>query len=361
MEIGSEFWISNLPNKLLCNSPSWVSTWGDNILTSSGRGAISLLLEEVEKRNIYKVALLPGYICNSVIEPFLRKGYTCYFYDINNNLEPDCENINRFLKEDLGIFLHMGYYGFPTNDKLSSQIMKFREKGTVVVEDLTHTLFSKHEGSQGSDYYIASLRKWTGIPSGGFLASKGNIEKRIRREQIKFSNLRKEALLLKGDYIKSGSLDLKERYLDKFREGEDILDEDLSCYSIDDISSTILEGLDAEDLRVRRKRNFMVLLQGIKGFKGKGIRPVFDELPDKVCPFFFPIYIENGRDEFKKKLINENIYCAVHWPLPPQLSSLKLPFSKSVYNRIISIPCDQRYDIKDMEKILYVINESVQY
>lgn len=354
-EIGSEYWISNLPTEYLEGSPEWINKWGNNVLTSSGRGAISLLLEQIENEITCKTVLLPAYTCESVIIPFKKRGYTCYFYDIDQQLYPKYDSINSFNKEQISIFLHMGYYGFSTNNQLGEQIKQFKNKGTIIIEDLTHTLFSYYRRFKENDYYIASLRKWTGLASGGFLASKYNDIQGDLRLQTSFSNIREEALLIKGQYIISDDKNLKKTYLEMFKEGESILDNDPSPYSIDPMSKSIIKKIDIDELIIKRKQNFKSLLEDLKDIKW--IEPVFDELPDNICPFFFPIYIDKGREELKRKLKDENIYCPVHWPIPEQIGLDKSPLSKKIYENIMSLPCDQRYGKEEMQKIIGIIKK----
>ena len=84
-EIGSEFWIDQVPTEYKSGLPQWVGKFGNIVLTSSGRGAISLMLEKTRK----KTALLPAYTCDSMILPFIAQGYDCRFYDVNRDLTPD--------------------------------------------------------------------------------------------------------------------------------------------------------------------------------------------------------------------------------------------------------------------------------
>ncbi len=350
MEIGSEFWLFDLPKKHLDGSPFWIRSWGNNILTSSGRGALTLLLEKIEERILCNTALLPSYICSSIVAPFIENGYTCYYYDINQELYSQKESVDFFLKEPVGVFLHMGYYGFPTNESLGEQIKQFKYNGTIIIEDITHTLFSQYSRFKENDYYIASLRKWTGLPSGGFLAAKYNNIQDTLSVQSHFYNIRKKALLLKGQFIKSNIQELKQIYLDMFKEGEHILDSDLKPYLIDITSNTIIQELDVCSLIKKRRQNFLSLLEFTK--KIDGIECIFDKLPNNICPFFFPIYVQKGRkDKLRKKLSKENIYCPVHWPIPEQIN-LDQSYSKMIYDNIMSLPCDQRYGIEEMYKMV---------
>lgn len=353
-EIGGEFWFTKALNEnLKKGSPDWVNAWGNNVLTSSGRGAISLMLKHEEDMVISKTALLPAYTCESVIIPFDKEGYTCFFYDVDKNLRPNMESINAFLGEQVGLFLHMGYFGFSTNNNLHDCINQLKRNRTIIVEDITHTLFSKYERYTENDYYIASLRKWTGLPSGGVLASKNNNLQGRLDVQTYFSSIREEALLLKGKYMESNNQELKQIILKMFHKSEKILDDDPGPYSIDDISNSIISELDINKLITKRRKNFKFLLKALKEIKG--IEPVFNNMPDNICPLFFPVFLDKGREKFKRLLINESIYCPIHWPIPQQIDISNYPLSEKIYNSILSIPCDQRYNAGDMGRIVNII------
>lgn len=353
-EIGSEFWIKDLEKIKIKTTPSWIEKWGENTLTSSGSGALTLMLDQVEGEVIKKTVLLPSYTCESVILPFIKKGYECYFYDIKNNLSADSHSLNKFSETKIGIFLHMGYFGYPTNSSLFKKVNSFKKKGTIIIEDVTHTLFSDFDRFKENDYYIASLRKWLGIPSGGFLAYRDGFIGELSINDYDFIKLREEALLLKGEYIKTNNKMLKEKFLSMFNEAEDVLDRNVRAYSIDDNSLTILNKLDTDKLIKIRRENYLFLLN--KLVENKAVKFIFNELPEKVCPMFFPIYFKKGRTEIRNELIENKIFCPIHWEKPKDICFKKVPKSQDIYANIMSIPCDQRYNLKDMRRIVEIIN-----
>lgn len=352
MEIGSEFWLDSIPTKHITGTPAWIAKYGDTALTSCCRGAISLLLNEAQPG--LKTVLLPGYVCDAVILPFVTQGYDCYFYDINADLAPDMESIAD--QGNLGIFLHMGYFGFPTNSVLSNVVKQFKAKSTIVVEDITHSLFSDYRRFEENDYYVASLRKWAGVPSGGFLASPRRPIRGTMQQNEAFASTRREALLIKARYINELDVELKNQYLEDFARGEAYIDGDPAPYQIDALSKTIVGGLDVDDIKGIRRKNHTILTEGLEGIEN--IEPVFPELPDGVVPLFYPVYIMNKRDEIRQRLVDNDIYCPVHWPTPPQVKLERLTGAAKVYSAIMSIPCDQRYSEDDMERVLTVLRGS---
>lgn len=352
MEIGSEFWISDIPSSKVIDRPFWLKPWNYAVLTSSGRGAISLLLQQVEPE--FKTVLLPAYICESVILPFITNGYTCYFYDVTEDLTPLIDNTN--LYPELDIFLHMGYFGFQTNNKLLDIIKQLKDKSTIIVEDITHTLFSQYHRFDDNDYYIASIRKWMGIPSGGFLASANIDINNNLKENFAFSDARKEALTLKAKYIYNNEIDLKKtEYRNIFAQAEDMLNEDLSAYEIDMLSKKIIYDINIGEMIKRRRSNFEILADGLRNIKL--VRPIFKKFPDDICPLFYPVYINEKRNEVRKFLSEQNIYCPIHWEEPKRIENKNFKNASKIYKNIMSIPCDQRYGLKDMERIISVFKE----
>ena len=353
MEIGSEFWLESIPDYSSKELPEWLMQMGNTVLTSSGRGAITLLLEQIKPKN--KSVLLPAYICESVILPFVNQGYTCHYYEVDGNLTPNLDSIKSF--EDIGVFFHMGYYGFFTNSNLTNVLKKFRNQSTIVIEDITHNLFSSFDRYKYNDFYVGSIRKWFGIPSGGFLSTSVDINVKNLTENTLFKDLRLEALLNKGEYIKNNTYDLKELALKQFSEAEVLLDSDLYPYQMDNLSLSVIKTLDEENLTEKRRSNFNRLSEEISTIKY--IQSLFRGLEPGVCPLFFPVLIKGDRSLIRKKLTEENIYCPVHWPLPSQIDIYEMGNTMSIYNNVLSIPCDQRYRTEDMDRVIGVL-KSIQ-
>ncbi|UJF26177.1 hypothetical protein [Planococcus sp. 107-1] len=201
MEIGSEFWLESVDENSKRKTPDFLKEYKNVILTSSGRGAITHLLQQMQPKR--KSALLPAYICESVIIPFIEMGYECNYYEVDENLIPSIESIREY--EDVGVFLHLGYYGFPTNSNLEDVLKSFYENSTIIIEDVTHTLFSKYKRSKFNHFYVGSIRKWFGIPSGGFLASKDIIDSKLEEKPF-FLRKDSKLLLIRRIILKLGML-----------------------------------------------------------------------------------------------------------------------------------------------------------
>ena len=153
---------------------------------------------------------------------------------------------------------------------------------------------------------------------------------------------------LKKSYI-LGELQTKE-YLALFEKGENYLD---CCDPMQAYSSDIEQAhhMDVMRMKSRRQRNAMVLLEALKPWA------IFKDIQKDDCPLFVPIVMASDkRDALRNYLKSKDIYCPIHWSVEVehQLDSL----TADLYEREMSIVCDQRYDEKDMLFILNTINES---
>jgi selenocysteine lyase/cysteine desulfurase len=355
MEIGSEFWVDFHKigdDDLDCEIPFWLKKFGNVVLTSSGRGAISIVLSQIEPKE--KRALLPSYICESVIIPFEEAGYEVVYYDLDEYLTPKDIDI---YSNDIGVFFHMGYFGFPTNKKLHDIVLELKSRSVTIIEDVTHTLFSIVRYPIYNDFVIGSIRKWFGLPSGGFLATSKTISTKLPDPPINLINLRIKSLQKKFEYIKTMNQSLKDEYLLGFRKAEQMLDLDLAVYGIDSVSKQIIQSTSIDRIQRVRKANYSYLLRSLLDING--IKVILKKIENDITPIFFPIYVESDRDKLRFQLVEKEIYCPIHWPIPNQLKGRLDSKTQNIYHSILSIPCDQRYGIDDMSRIVDTIKELI--
>lgn len=80
------------------------------------------------------------------------------------------------------------------------------------------------------------------------------------------------------------------------------------------------------------------------------------KLTAKSCPLFVPVLLKNTeeRNTVRKRLIEEQIYCPIHWP-KNQMITQNMEVNK-IFDTELSLICDQRYSAVDMERIVKVIN-----
>ena len=76
---------------------------------------------------------------------------------------------------------------------------------------------------------------------------------------------------------------------------------------------------------------------------------------------FVPVLVPDGkRNELRRHLINNEIYCPIHWPVSEYHmgGSHKLDDkTENIYANELSLVCDQRYIEEDMNRMVDVIRE----
>lgn len=358
-EIGSEFWLDRTPTINDEKIPDWLRVGEDQCLLLSGRTSIDYVLEDITSniRNVY----MPSYCCESMLQPFLEKNIHVEYYDVVFNNDEGIKYIIDFNKE-CDVFFATSYFGF-SNTTMDFAIDFFSRKNVIVIEDITHRLLNEQMYNNNSHYCIASLRKWFSIPSGGIaIKNSGKFSTQQLKSSEKLVKTKIIAMKQKEKYIRDGMnknelirINDKAQFLKLFSEFNDNLKYNYQKMEIDKLSKGILLTYDIKEIRQKRCENAYVLYEATK--EQKLIKPMFgrnDQVRD--CPLYFPIRVNPGiRMRLRKYLIDNEIYCPIHWPIPNQrfLNSK----TRKIYDEELSLICDQRYDINDMKVVIDKIRE----
>ena len=315
-EIGSEFH-RVAPHGLIYPRPG--------SLVFSGRTAIEAVLKKLPHAH---TALLPSYCCDSMIVPFRAAGIDVKFYQVEWD-----ERLKIEIDGSADILLWCNYFGF--KNEMSSY-------DGVVIEDITHSLLSEKSSHPQSDYLVASLRKWEPMNCGGYCS----VEVEGTTPPDEFIAHKSTAMELKTEYLEKPQAEKKECFLQMFGESNHWLAENYSGLLIDPFSREYIGSVDMEQQRRIRRENASVLYEGLRS-KVQFMFP----MEDMDCPLFTPILLSN-RDKVRAHLTKNEIYCPIHWPKPEGCES-------NIYDRELSLICDQRYGIEDMKRIVSVIKEVI--
>ena len=356
-EIGSWFWIE--PGELkqvVCNEID-ISQYGykvnDYAWFSTGRSATAFVLDTIELRNpqVSKVAVLPPFTCHTVIEPFIDRDYEIYTYQIDRDLMSVASDILQIVeKHHANIVLLHRYFGFNTLKDLDAIIPQLRSMGVIIIEDCTQCLYSNFQKSD-ADYLVASIRKWCGVPDGGFAICKdGNFANKPSLIDRNLQRAKKEASILKYEYLFEGKGD-KNDFLTRYREAEDILDSQNTFFTISDLSKSIQINLNIQELKSKRRDNFNTITNGLADVKN--IKVIFDVIDEDEVPLYCPILCED-RQTIQTILVQNNIFAPVVWP-KADCCPIVDENADYIYNHILCIPIDQRYGMDDMERVISVI------
>lgn len=324
----------------------------------SGRSAISFILENLNKEKLR--VILPIYTCESVIWPFINYGCEIRYYNVNKALEIVEDDFNRLIElfQPELVYIH-SYFGFNTISKMQNKISELRLKDIILIEDVTHSMFSKNVHVD-ADFYVGSLRKWCSLPDGGFLkiASEKayNIVKRDweYNENSNFVEKRIKAQRAKEDYFANLDENKEKLFIVWYEESEDVLDSQKDVFTMSQYSRARLNSIDWQKIQKRRRENYLYLVE--KMSKIPEVEIIAPEMQSGIVPLYCPVYIKSKRNELRRFAREENIMLPVIWPVPSMLKHLLESDIDWIYNHILALPCDQRYTTDDMSKIIELVN-----
>lgn len=334
-EIGSEFWIGEVPSGRMENR--------DSRYVLSGRTAIDLVLQDLMARRPVRRVYMPAYCCDSMTEPFLQRGIGLVFYDIC--LE-DVLEYRIDVDAPVDVLYVNNYFGYRTGLD-ASVVRRFKGRGVTVVYDRTHSLFLEDDPLISlADYSFSSLRKWTGIVTGAIVTG---IVSPYRLGECPYWEGKAAAMQAKKKYLDGDPTVSKDAFLEAFALFGHELAGDYRNYAMDGLSYTLWQQEDFASLKIKRRENAEILHSGIPA--GHFIA----RLEPGCCPLFVPVFFQtkDERDRVRAEMIRQQVYCPVHWPKPAVIPSGLS--AHALYDCELSLLCDQRYGRAEMEKILEIL------
>ena len=333
VEIGSEFWdvpTKDTGNELFPEFTQWFL---------SGRSALYSIIKSIKRQRRIRSAALPSWCCDSMIIPFLNSGIDVHFYNVlGAEQEIGCVDTDILLVIDY--FGYTGYSAVPSNCK------------AIVIRDITHSILSCNYTD--ADYYFGSLRKWCGVWTGGFAWARDSHRLEEREENIgQYVSLRHTAMQQKKCYIneyadREGRRNTDKTFLRIFDAAEERL-ENIGIAPAAKRDICLARNLDSDFIIAKRSANSRAVREAFAQ------RLVFPNIMGSDCPMFVPISVPDGkRDEMRRYLIQNDIYCPVHWPVSQYHKIDKA--AKQLYKKELSLVCDQRYTEEDMYRVVETIN-----
>ena len=318
---------------------------------NTGRSAIEYLLRQISSTKVKNKILLPAFNCSSVIDAVKRANIEYDFYSITDDFQINIESIKEKLDDKVQFIYIIQYFGGYQSHSSYQFLKELQSRNLIIIEDISHALYTKHQKFIGiGDYVLGSIRKWLPIPDGAFLSSVNKIPLvPIDDGYNEYSFNYFAAQLMKKAYLLNESLDKRE-FLKLNEKAMSSLFSDYTIRSMTDISLKYLNSYDMDYLIEKRIKNYNYLIKNIEKFPFLKSINLRDE---GQVPFGF-IVLSEQRDELLKHLIHNDIYCNVHWKISEECSKAD-EVSNMLSERILTIPCDQRYGEAEMEYIINVL------
>ena len=351
-EIGSNFW------EYTIEIPRAHKFWWENenfsiYFFKSGRNATRAVGTIATAAHGKKI-LLPAYLCETEVDPWKELGWSIYFYQIDRNLTintTDLQEKIQLIQPD--IVLVQSYFGFVSENVLLNEILEnYRKSNGVVIEDITQSLFTDIPMCE-ADFYVASLRKFFAIPDGGVLISKKALTFRnIEKSSDSIDEEAQKAFDTKKEYFLTLKPETKNNFRNYFEQlNEQIITND-TLYEISPLSKKIFAHLSFSEISTPRIRNYSKLCQDI--LRIPQVQIVTQEIDDTTncVPLYLSVYFKTSeiRNCIRAEMAKRDIYCPIIWP---RLRNTVVNNSESlyIYDHILCLPIDQRYDFDDMKRI----------
>ncbi len=308
-------------------------------LSFNARSALNRLLLHLQPAKVW----LPAYLCPDLLMA-LPPGQNWEYYALDSDLKPArSELLQKIVPGEL--VLVIAYLGFAPD---SNWLMQLRELGAKIVLDASQALYLKPSHAQ--DYLLYSPRKWGGLSDGGLLIGPDLPPQPApnNRPPPAWQKLH-QAQVLRQEFEVQGQNNaaLQAEWFGLFREAES--EQPVGDWAMTAESQGRLKPLMRDPLiPFQRRKNYQRLLAELAEWA------LFPDLPSETVPLAFALCVQQ-RDALQSALAEKRIYCPIYWPLAGHVP-LSFSESHSLSKIILALPCDQRYNEADMEKILAEIH-----
>ncbi|MFC0211218.1 hypothetical protein ACFFK0_01935 [Paenibacillus chartarius] len=283
-----------------------------------------MCLYYILKNRNYRKIYIPYYICDSILEPITKLGVAIEFYRIDETFLP---HFDGKIKSD-ECMLYVNYFGV-CDTNVSLVIERYRN----VIIDNTQAFFSRPQDGVDTFY---SARKFFGVADGGYLIS-NIVPPDTLESDVSFERYR---------YV-LGRIDTNasEHYLD-FLKNEDSMSNIEPKY-MSKLTKRILASIDYTRVQTVRNRNFNFLHEHLKE-----TNEILCKLEQVNGPMVYPYM--TSKTGMRQRLIENKIFVATYWKEVSGRIQTNWYEAKLV-NNLLPLPIDQRYDIRDMQRIVQLI------
>jgi hypothetical protein len=289
----------------------------DAIDLNSARNALEYIIRAKKIQRLF----IPYYICNTVLELLDKLGATYIFYNIDKYLDP----LFDLKLKSRDAFLYVNYFGVKQK---TVKLLTGKYKNLII--DNAQAFYCRP--LPGVDTFY-STRKFFGVPDGAYLYTDKFLEIKLDRD-ISMDRI--------GHLLKRIEYGPEYGYKD-FLQNENFLSgQPIKRMSY--LTRAILRNINYSNVKRRREKNFLFLHKHIGNINELKI-----DIDNIVGPMVYPLLIE--KKGLKESLIKDKIFLATYWKNVFDLVSEK-DFEFNLVKYLIPLPVDQRYEKRDLIKIV---------
>lgn len=330
--IGSDF--ETLTPVLIAEqeTPPWHRAGESTVYVETGRQALFLIGRVLSRRGVTEV-LVPSYLCESMVEPFLRLGLRIGALDVSRDLRLRRSAALDSLGPRSAVLL-ASYFGREPDGEHRALARDARSRGAVVIEDETHRPFSP--GGVDADVAFASLRKVLPVADGAYI--RGDAEVAADARGLEPSTSRRWAAMdAKRASLQGGS---DADYRSKFAVANEQLEDPDRLFLATERSIDTLRRLPYAKLARIRRDNAALLRSALNGSGVGYLDPSVSGTPTHL------VVTVDQPATIQSRLAAERIFCPIHWPRVDEIDS-----RGDWRSDVLSLPVDHRYGASDMARV----------
>jgi dTDP-4-amino-4,6-dideoxygalactose transaminase len=292
------------------------------------RNAIYHLFRALLETNPGLRVLVPDYNSGNEILAMRAAGATLRYCPVRSDMTLDPDAVDRACRTHSPDLLYVIHYaGWP--QPMTELVDLCRRRGMLLVEDCALSLLSDRGGRPlGSfgDWSVFCLYKTLPLPNGALLVQNGPRLESLERLQLRgagsasvlgrTAELRVQRIrgrangvgaalqvVKRGVGRAAGALDVRRANVGDIGFNLDEVD-----LAMSPLSHRLLTRFDYAAIRQRRVENY----RRLAGRLGGAVAPVFDALPDGVCPLFFPVLVSD-KHEAAERLRRRGVDALEFW------------------------------------------------
>lgn len=315
-------------------------------LTYTGGGYYSIIgiLQQIDIKESQNV-LLPSYLCHTILYPFQRLNINYRFYKITENLEIDTTDLTNKIDENTRAIYFIDYFGFPQKHNTIAYLQKLKEeKHIILIQDLAQSFFSFNQTF--GDFAFNSFRKFLPI-DGSIIISNEKICTKYEKSYSNYNFYRFKAQFLRYLYVKY-NIGNSSSFLQQFQKADKAYyKKDLLKFN--NFNRYLLSKYDIDTFSINRRDIAQIVFKLVKA------QMIYKEISMNIVPLGIPILVEK-RNLVRKKLIERNIFCPVHWPLTDEIDKSEFPESWYLTNHLLTIPVREDFNTDDVTYLIDNLN-----
>ena len=321
---------------------------------STGRGAIGDLIRRIEMDPTDSV-LMPAYIAEGVIRPFLQRNIRVLFYRLTSDLQPDEADVERLVRSEKRIRLIIVVHPLGYEARFDSVRSLATSHGIYVLEDCAHGLLSDYAGGDAfgtrGDFALFSLNKVLPVPDGAVLLSaRPEVEVSTRDDEVAPIESESidhylEHLYLNAELLSAEGSDaaaLLERTGKAYDRYYRIMNAAPRPAATSTVSLDIRRRCDLAETRARRRANSEFLYANLPNGP---IELLYPSLPSGIVAFAVPALVpRDARDAVLSTAMQRGVLFSTlvgRWNFVPSADHARFVHEQEYMRRHILIPVSE--------------------